>query len=253
MCRDNSARGVPVLCALLLLAVFPQRATAGSTFVQINLVPDAMGRADNYDPNLKKPWGIAFAVNSLDFEPSIGHRYAYDGAGNTIPLVVGIPPVGFPTGPTGQLFNSNSSFNLPDGSPAHFLFDTLDGRILGWNGARHGGYGCDRGRRRVHGARDRRSGGANYIYAADNTGHITVFDSSFNNVTGTTFAGKFVDPNAVTGFHPFNIQNIGGNLYVTYAAVNAQGVGWPGGFVDEFNSSGAFLGRIATGGSLNAP
>jgi uncharacterized protein (TIGR03118 family) len=80
-----------------------------------------------------------------------------------------------------------------------------------------------------------------------------VFDSSFNNVTGTTFAGKFVDPNAVPGFHPFNIQNIGGNLYVTYAAVNAQGVGLPGGFVDEFNSSGTFLGRIATGGSLYAP
>jgi hypothetical protein len=32
------------------------------------------------------------------------------------------------------VFNGNSSFNLPDGSPAHFLFDTLDGRILGWNG-----------------------------------------------------------------------------------------------------------------------
>jgi uncharacterized protein (TIGR03118 family) len=94
------------------------------------------------------------------------------------------------------------------------------------------------------------NGSANYIYAADNTGHITVFDSSFNNVTATTFAGKFVDPNALPGFHPFNIQNIGGNLYVTYAALNAQGAGLPGGFVDEFNSSGTFLARIATGGSL---
>jgi uncharacterized protein (TIGR03118 family) len=42
-------------------------------------------------------------------------------------------------------------------------------------------------------------------------------------------------------------------LYVTYAAVTAQGVGLPGGFVDEFNSSGTFLARIATGGSLFAP
>ena len=94
---------------------------------------------------------------------------------------------------------------------------------------------------------------ANYIYAADNTGHIVVFDTNFSNVTGTTFAGKFVDPNPVAGFHPFNIQNIGGNLYVTYAAVTAQGVGLPGGFVDEFNSSGTFLKRIATNGLLNAP
>jgi uncharacterized protein (TIGR03118 family) len=72
-------------------------------------------------------------------------------------------------------------------------------------------------------------------------------------VTGTTFAGKFVDPNPVAGFHPFNIQNIGGNLYVTYAAVTAQGVGLPGGFVDEFNSSSTFLKRIATNDLLNAP
>jgi hypothetical protein len=83
--------------------------------------------------------------------------------------------------------------------------------------------------------------------------HITVFDASFSNVTGTIFAGKFVDPNPVAGFHPFNIQSIGGNLYVTYAAVTAQGVGLPGGFVDEFNSSGTFLKRIATNGSLYAP
>ena len=47
MCRDNFARGVPVLCALLLLAVFPQRATADSTSIQINLVLDVMGRAEN--------------------------------------------------------------------------------------------------------------------------------------------------------------------------------------------------------------
>jgi uncharacterized protein (TIGR03118 family) len=57
----------------------------------------------------------------------------------------------------------------------------------------------------------------------------------------------------VAGFHPFNIQSIGGNLYVTYAAVTAQGVGLPGGFVDEFNSSGTFLKRIATNDLLNAP
>ena len=33
-----------------------------------------------------------------------------------------------------QVFNGTSSFNLPDGSLAAFLFDTLDGRVLGWNG-----------------------------------------------------------------------------------------------------------------------
>ncbi len=255
MCRDKIARRAPVVCALLLLAVFPQRATADSTFTQINLVSDVMGRAENFDPNLKNPWGMAFAPTSPFWISNQASNTAtlYDGAGNSIPLVVGIPPVGFPTGPTGQVFNGSSGFDLLNGNPAHFLFDTLDGRILGWNGGATAATVATTPGAVYTGLAIASNGSANYIYAADNTGHITVFDSSFKNVTATTFAGKFVDPNAVPGFHPFNIQNIGGNLYVTYAAVNAQGVGLPGGFVDEFNSSGTFLTRIATGGSLYAP
>jgi uncharacterized protein (TIGR03118 family) len=254
MSRDNFLRRAAG-CAVLLLAVSPQRLIADSTYSQVNLVSDVPGLAANTDPNLKNPWGVSFSPTSPFWISNQASNTAtlYDGAGNTIPLVVGIPPVGFPTGPTGQVFNGNSSFNLPDGSPAHFLFDTLDGRILGWNGGATAVTVATVAGAEYTGLAIASSGGANYIYAADNTGHITVFDSSFNNVTGTTFAGKFVDPNAVPGFHPFNIQKIGGNLYVTYAAVNAQGVGLPGGFVDEFNSSGTFLGRIATGGSLYAP
>jgi uncharacterized protein (TIGR03118 family) len=257
MCRDKFAHRASVVCALLLVAFSPQRATADSTYFQINLVSDVMGRAANYDPNLKNPWGIAFAPTSPFWISNQASNTAtlYDGAGALVPLVVSVPPNGFPTGPTGQVFNGTSSFKLPDGSPAVFLFDTLDGRVLGWNGGA--------GTTAVNvstvagavftGLAIASSGGANYIYAADNTGHISVLDTNFNNVTGTTFAGKFVDPNSVAGFHPFNIQNIGGNLFVTYAAVSAQGVGLPGGFVDEFNSSGTFLARIATNGSLYAP
>jgi uncharacterized protein (TIGR03118 family) len=252
MCRDKIARRAPVVCALLLLSVFPRRATADSTFTQVNLVSDVMGRAENFDPNLKNPWGMAFSRTSPFWISNQASDTAtlYDGAGNAIPLVVGIPPVGFPTGPTGQVFNGSSSFDLPNGNPAHFMFDTLDGRILGWNGGTTAVAVAMTPGAVYTGLAIASNGSANYIYAADNTGHITVFDSSFNNVTATTFAGKFVDPNALPGFHPFNIQNIGGNLYVTYAALNAQGAGLPGGFVDEFNSSGTFLARIATGGSL---
>ncbi len=94
--------------------------------------------------------------------------------------------------------------------------------------------------------------GANYLYAADNTGHINVFDTNFTNVTSTTFAGKFVDPNALPGFNPFTFRTLA-NIYVTYANVNSMGVGQPGGFVDEFDSSGNFLKRIATNGALYAP
>ena len=59
-----------------------------------------------------------------------------------------------------------------------------------------------------------------------------------------------MDPNALPGFNPFNIQIINGNLYVTYAKVNSMGVGQPGGFVDEYDTSGNFIKRIATMGEL---
>jgi uncharacterized protein (TIGR03118 family) len=96
-------------------------------------------------------------------------------------------------------------------------------------------------------------GSTNYLYAANNAGGIDVYDTNFNNVDGTTFAGKFVDPNPVTGFTAFNVQNINGNLYVEYADINSMGQPQPGGYIDEFDTSGNFIKRVATGGALEAP
>jgi uncharacterized protein (TIGR03118 family) len=75
-------------------------------------------------------------------------------------------------------------------------------------------------------------------------------------LNNTTFSGKFVDPNLPAGLVPFNIQNIGGNLYVTYATLGPGGVPMPGGVVDEFDANGNLLKRIAangSGGPLFAP
>ena len=97
------------------------------------------------------------------------------------------------------------------------------------------------------------TGGSTYLYAANSTGNIHVFNSSWTDVTGSTFAGKFVDPSPVSGFVPFNIQTVGSNLYVTYAQLTAMGTPLPGGYVDEFDAGGNFIKRIATGGPLSAP
>jgi uncharacterized protein (TIGR03118 family) len=244
------------LCAALLVYAFSQCLSAGTIYSQSNLVSDVSGLANNFDPNLKNPWGVSFAPKSPFWvsDQATSVSTLYDGAGNIKSLVVTIPKIGSPSGPTGQVFNGTTSFNLPDGSPALFLFVTLDGQLTGWNpgtatiavnvgttaGAIYTGLAINN------------VGAANYLYAADNTGHIDVFDSSFKNVTNTTFAGKFVDKNALPGFNPFNIQDINGDLYVTYAK-NVMGIGQPGGFVDEFDSSGNFLKRIATNGMLYAP
>jgi len=70
-------------------------------------------------------------------------------------------------------------------------------------------------------------------------------------------AGTFTDPLLPSGFAPFNIQNLGGTLYVTYAQQDsAKHDEVPGaglGLVDAYNLQGNLIGRLATGGGLNAP
>jgi uncharacterized protein (TIGR03118 family) len=69
-------------------------------------------------------------------------------------------------------------------------------------------------------------------------------------------AGSFTDPNLPAGFAPFNIQSIGGLLYVTYAKQGAGGGSAPGpgnGFVDVFDANGVLQKRLISAGALNSP
>jgi uncharacterized protein (TIGR03118 family) len=87
-----------------------------------------------------------------------------------------------------------------------------------------------------------------------NSGHIDVFDKNF---MPTTVSGGFVDPNIPAGFAPFNVQNINGKLYVTYARQDADKhddvAGMGNGFVDVFDTNGNLLERLVTNGPLNSP
>jgi uncharacterized protein (TIGR03118 family) len=81
-----------------------------------------------------------------------------------------------------------------------------------------------------------------------------VFDSNF---APAATDGKFVDPKIRPGFAPFGIQNIDGDLWVTYAKQDADkkdDVAGPGnGFVDVFDTDGHLLRRFAEHGVLNSP
>jgi uncharacterized protein (TIGR03118 family) len=52
--------------------------------------------------------------------------------------------------------------------------------------------------------------------------------------------GHLVDSTIPAGFTAFNVQNIGGSIYVTYAASD----GGPGGFVDKFSADGTSMTRL---------
>jgi uncharacterized protein (TIGR03118 family) len=99
------------------------------------------------------------------------------------------------------------------------------------------------------------AGGANYLYAADfEHRHIDVYDKNFQIVS---LAGSFDDPNIPDSYSPFNIQNLGGSLYVTYAQQSHQDTeeetDHGSGFVDVFDTSGHLLQRLILGNHLNAP
>jgi uncharacterized protein (TIGR03118 family) len=249
------------LCLAVLIAAFAfQPTVAFAGFMQFNLISDIPTMAPVTDPNLRNPWGMSFSPKSPFWVSNQGTGtstlYSALPGPSIVPLVVSIPPAGGP-GPTGQVFNSTTGdFMIPAASgtvKSLFLFDTLDGNIEGWNPGSTGGPGSAVIAKTAPGASFTglalgSVGSTNYLYAADATGQIRVFDGSFTDVTGTTFAGKFADRNPVAPFTPYGIQNLGGNIFVTYAAFGSSG-----GYVDEFDSSGNFIKRIATGGPINAP
>ncbi len=76
-------------------------------------------------------------------------------------------------------------------------------------------------------------------------------------VTTPSLTGSFTDPTIPAGYAPFNISNLGGDLFVSYALQDGakhDDVAGPGhGFVSEFDTQGNFLGRIASSGSLDSP
>jgi len=247
-----------VLFAGSAIAFLSQPAWAGFIYVQSNLVSNGAVPAANTDPNLINPWGLAFSATSPFWVSDQGTGVAtlYSGAGVAIPLVVSIPSGSTPpTGPTGQVFNSAPTGSFPvSGTSAKFIFDTLSGTIDAWNAGTTAAVEATTAGAVYTGLALDNASTSYYLYAANSagTGSIDVYDSNFNKVT---LSGDFVDPNAIAGYVPFNIQNIGGTLYVEYAELGPTGIPIAGstGYVDEFDSSGNFITRLTSGGALDAP
>jgi len=249
-------RVVLVRAAIVLVAASAQRVLAdgaSNNFTQTNLVSDLPGLAKTTDPDLVNPWGVSFS-NASPFwvsDNGTGLATLYNGAGDKLGLVVTVPPAG--AAPTGQVFNSSSSFNGDI-----FIFATEGGTITGWRGAL--GTTAETlynpGTEAVYkGLAIGTTPNGTYLYATDfHNNSITVLPG-----TGApSLSGTFTDPNLPAGYAPFNIQNIGGKLYVTYAVQDAakhDDVAGPGhGIVDVFDLQGNFLQRlISNGGPLNSP
>jgi uncharacterized protein (TIGR03118 family) len=232
-----------------------------------NLVSDGFVPADHTDPDLVNPWGIVFAPNAPVWvnDNGTGLSTLYDGLGVKNALVVTVPPPmgGTPPSlPTG-IVSSAAGFVVTEGAlsaPSRFIFATLRGTISGWAptvNPTNAIVAVDRsGEGAIYtGLALAANGTGNFLYAADfHNNRIDVFDSSFQPVT---LSRGFSDPRLPDGYAPFGIQNILGNLYVTYAKQDEaaqRDVTGPGlGFVDVFDASGNLIRRFASRGRLNAP
>lgn len=240
---------------------------AQADYVQTNLVSNISGFATITDPMLNNPWGMSFSPTSPFWISNQGANTAtlYTLAGGTVSKVTGVNANGFvgipttatgPQGPTGQVNNTNTaSFQITPGvasTSARFLFANLNGTISAWAGgltssiqvttpgAVYTGLAINSAGTRIYAASDAGAGG------------INVFDSSFAPVS--LGANAFHDP--TPGLVPFNITNIGGKLYVTYApsGLASQRAATPGqGVVDVFDENGNLLQRLITGSQLASP
>src|SRR5215469_9700086 len=234
--------------ALCCLALLPLNAKA--QYVSTNLVSNAPG-ALQQDSNLVNGWGLAafpfspFWVSNQNTSTST----LYKGDGTKVPLVVQIPcissgtptvpcpvpglfPVAPPFGPSGivaNTFATTGAFSISErgaSGPAFFIFDTLDGLLVGWNPTVNLTQAVVAANRSSAGAfytglAISSSGSSPHLYAANAVGGIDVFDSTF------TLVNTFAADSSPGPFTPYGIQTIGDRLYVTYASPVV-----PGGIVD---------------------
>src|SRR2546423_11510856 len=247
----------------------------GSAYRQTNFISDIAGLAPVLDPLMVNPWGISMTSSSPFWVANNGTSTAQLIRGDVggAPVVLNASPqtVTIPGGlPTGTVANPVATeFVLPGACAsapcgANFLFASITGNIVGWDpnaptaGSTTGVIAASQPGHVYTGLAYGNNGAGNFIYAADfANGKIDVFNSSF--VLQPVASFPFADPTipttpATNTFHPFNIQNIGGSLYVTYAKVDPmtgkdeEGVG--NGFVRRFDTNGV---RDPTFGINNGP
>jgi uncharacterized protein (TIGR03118 family) len=237
------------------------------------LVSDDPLLTTNVDANLLNPWGLTFDESGdpiiADNADNLTTFYGSDGL--IVPFSINAG-----TQPTGIEYNLyTNDFRIGPSSnpvPAELLICTESGTVLGFSlavsfntavvvadeSASHAVYtGLTIGQYR----------GKRYLYVADfQNGKISMFDSSFHLVK------SFTDSRMEAGFAPYNVRDMAGLLYVTFAkqgvapsvsaAASPSGAGagpvcavpdQGNGFVEIFTTDGQLIKRLVSHGNLNEP
>ena len=265
MIRTLSLRTV-ILTSVALGALCTSAGVANADgFSQTNLVSNMPGLATTTNSSLVNPWGVSFANGSPVWISDQGTQTAplfavtgSTGVGNAPLFTVNVPPAGA-SGPTGQVANAmGMGFDVGNGGngkSANFIFANLNGSISAWDNSPH-----------TQAITQTTVAGASFtglainstdteLFAANTAGAggIDVFNNAFQQKTEP--AGAFATPTAAAGLVPFGVQDLGGNVFVTYAPSGhtAQTKATAGeGAVAEFTESGTLENTI-TGSELASP
>lgn len=246
-------------------------------YTQTKLVSNTSGVAAVTDPQLVNAWGLARTSGSAWWvsDNATGVATLYNGPGMKQSLVVTIPaadPTNKKTGaPTGTISNSSTTdFLLAPGKAAVFIFATADGTIAAWNPNVALAQGAAPPSTHAVTVVKTTDGSAYtgltsgfieskpYLYAANFAkGRVDVYDNAFHPVDLDGEKEPFVDELLPRDFVPFNVQNIGNDIVVTYAfhqpgaQFETDGPGL--GYVDIYSTTGQLLQRLEHGNWLNAP
>jgi uncharacterized protein (TIGR03118 family) len=240
------------LALWLALALGFVSSPAMAQYTLTNLTSNQTGKAKNVDPLLQNAWGLVYAPGGPFWvsDEWNGWSTLYNGAGVPQALQVIVPSASGsgPGSPTGIVYDVSMSDFAIDNWPSVFLYSTLDGTLQGWstfdtsttligvnNASKKASY---------TGLAITAKTSGNFLYAANfNSNKIEMYDNTFKLVK------TFTDKTVPKGFTVFNVQDIGGKLYVAYAATS----GGPGGYIDIFSEKGVFVKRFAQGKPLNQP
>lgn len=245
-------------------------------FAQVDLVAsDATFGAKLVDSNLTNAWGLA----ALPGQPlwvsdnNSGNASVYSGGvkGGTVTLDLTVPvPGGNPTGqvanPTARLPHAKQAF-LVGANAADFIVSTdsigstqSPGEIAAWNGGPSftvtdgptGGTGGTTPAGAVFKglALSTAPTAGPELFAADvANATVDIFSRAFTPVSAPA---EFKDPKIPAGYAPFGIQELKGDVYVSYGKQNTKrtnvvpGTGF--GYVDVYSPNGVLVHHLISGG-----
>jgi uncharacterized protein (TIGR03118 family) len=261
--RKSVAPHKPVRLSAIEVLEARQYLTANG-YLEVPLAADQAGQALLRDPNLQGAWGVAISpaggpVWVADNATNVASRYtgAVTGSAFTTTSSVAVPD----NSPTAIAFNQTGDFTIGTGTNAGaalFFIASQNGEIDGWNTGNQAVNAVSVAGAEFTGLAVANNGTNNFLYAADfHDGKIDVFNSSFNQTTLSATA--FTDSALPSGYAPYNIQLLNGDLYVTYAkqdAAKENPVASTGnGIIDIYDLNGNLLNskEFIANGNLNVP